>query len=306
MAAPNGPVTSLERMVELVRARKAPARVVIAACAEANAVLAGLEAARQGLAEPVFVGDVDRMRGMPELAGQDFQAFECHHEPDDKTALAASLDLLRDGQARFLMKGAVKTDVLLRAVLGRRQGGTGLLSHIGVFPHPREERLVIITDAGVNIAPTLTRKIDIINNAVGVAAKLGMIPPKVAVLSATEKVSYNDMTSSKDADILARLCRMGLFGDAVVGGPFALDIAVSEDKARAKGVAHPVAGRADVLCAPNIVTGNVLYKAVTSLMDLPMAGIVVGAGYPLVVPSRGDSDQSKFYALALAAYLAGA
>ena len=300
-----GPVRSLERMVDLVRSRKTPVRVVIAACAEANAVLAGLEAARQGLAEPVFVGDVDRMRGLPELAGENFDAFECLHEPDDKKALAASLDLLQDGQAQFLMKGAVKTDVLLRLVLGRKQGGMGLLSHIGVFPHPREERLLIVTDAGVNIAPSLTRKIDIINNAVAVAKKLGMDPPKVAVLSATEKVSYNDMVSSKDADILAKLCRMGIFGDALVGGPFALDIAVSGDKARAKGVDHPVAGRADILCAPNIVTGNVLYKAVTSLMDLPMAGIVVGASYPLVVPSRGDSDRSKFDALALAAYLAG-
>lgn len=306
MAAPDAPVTSLDRMVELVRARRTPVRVVIVACAEANAVLAGLEAARLGLAEPVFVGDVERMRGLPELAGERFDDFECLHEPGDKDALGVSLDLLRDGRARFLMKGAVKTDVLLRAVLGRKQGGTGLLSHIGVFPHPREERLLIVTDAGVNISPSLTRKIDIINNAVNVAVRLGMNPPRVAVLSATEKVSYNDMVSSKDADILARLCRMGIFGDAVVGGPFALDIAVSADKARAKGVDHPVAGRADILCAPNIVTGNVLYKAVTSLMDLPMAGIVVGAGYPLVVPSRGDSDQSKFYALALAAYLAGA
>ena len=268
-------------------------------------MLAGLEAARQGLAEPVFVGDVDRMRGLPELAGEDFHAFECLHEPEDKIALATSLDLLHQGRAQFLMKGGVKTDVLLRAVLGRKRGSDGLLSHIGVFPHPREERLLIVTDAGVNIAPSLTRKIDIINNAVAVAKKLGMDPPKVAVLSATEKVSYNDMTSSKDADILAKLCRMGIFGDALVGGPFALDIAVSEDKARAKGVAHLAAGRADILCAPNIVTGNVLYKAVTSLMDLPMAGIVVGASYPLVVPSRGDSDRSKFYALALAAYLAG-
>jgi phosphate butyryltransferase len=300
-----GLVNTLDQMVDRVRSRKTPVRVVIAACAEANAVLAGLEAARQGLAEPVFVGDVERMRGLPELAGEDFLAFTCLHEPEDKKALAASLDLLHEGRAQFLMKGEVKTDVLLRAVLGRKQGGMGLLSHIGVFPHPREERLLIVTDAGVNISPSLTRKIDIINNAVGVAKKLGMNPPKVAVLSATEKVSYNDMISSKDADILAKLCRMGIFGDAVVGGPFALDIAVSEDKARAKGVAHPVAGRADILCAPNIVTGNVLYKAVTSLMDLPMAGIVVGASYPLVVPSRGDSDQSKFYALALAAYLAG-
>ena len=298
-------VTSLDRMVELVRARSTAARVVIAACAEANAVLAGLEAHRQGLAEPVFVGDVERMKALPELAGMDFSGFECLHEPDTAAALKLSLDLVQEGRAGFLMKGGVKTDVLLRAVLGRKRG-EGLLSHIGVFPHPREERLLIVTDAGVNIAPTLTRKIDIINNAVRVAKKLGMEPPKVAVISATEKVSYNDMVSSKDADILAKLCRMGIFGDAVVGGPFALDIAVSAEKARAKGVEHPVAGRADILCAPNIVTGNVLYKAVTSLMDLPMAGIVVGAGCPLVVPSRGDSDRSKFYALALAAYLAGA
>lgn len=301
-----GPVRSLDRMVELVRSRQTPARVVIAACAEPNAVLAGLEAARQGLAEPVFVGDVNRMRSLPELAGENFGAFECLHEPDDKDALARSLDLLHEGRTQFLMKGGVKTDVLLRAVLGRKRGSDGLLSHIGVFPHPREDRLLVVTDAGVNIAPSLTRKIDIINNAVAVAKKLGMDPPRVAVLSATEKVSYNDMVSSKDADILAKLCRMGIFGDAVVGGPFALDIAVSREKALAKGVDHPAAGRADILCAPNIVTGNVLYKAVTSLMDLPMAGIVVGASYPLVVPSRGDSDRSKFYALALAAYLAGA
>ncbi|GAB6113616.1 phosphate acyltransferase [Desulfomicrobium salsuginis] len=297
-------VTTLDRMVELVRARSTAARVVIAACAEANAVLAGLEAHRQGLAEPVFVGDVERMKTLPELAGTDFSGFECLHEPDTAAALKLSLDLLQEGRAGFLMKGGVKTDVLLRAVLGRKRG-EGLLSHIGVFPHPREERLLIVTDAGVNISPTLTRKIDIIKNAVDVAKRLGMDPPKVAVLSATEKVSYNDMVSSKDADILARLSRMGIFGDAVIGGPFALDIAVSRDKARAKGVDHPVAGCADILCAPNIVTGNVLYKAVTSLMDLPMAGIVVGASCPLVVPSRGDSDRSKFYALALAAYLAG-
>ena len=297
-------VSSLDRMVELVRARHNPARVVIAACAEANAVLAALEAHRQGLAEPVFVGDVEGMKRLPELAGEDLDGFECLHEPDLPAAVKLSLDALEGGG--FLMKGGVKTDVLLRAVLGRRRGRDGLLSHIGVFPHPREERLLVVTDAGVNIAPTLTRKIDIIKNAVDVAKALGMDPPKVAVLSATEKVSYNDMVSSKDADILARLSRMGIFGDAVIGGPFALDIAVSVEKARAKGVDHPAAGRADILCAPNIVTGNVLYKAVTSLMDLPMAGIVVGAGFPLVVPSRGDSDRSKFYALALAAFLAGA
>lgn len=300
----SGLLTSLDQMVDVVRSRNRPARVAVAACADENAVLAALEASRQGLAEPVFVGDLEAMRRLPGLGSVDFSGFDCLHEPDAARALRVALDLLQDGRANFLMKGAVKTDVLLRAVLGRKTGGEGLLSHVGVFPHPREERLVIVTDAGVNIDPSLTRKIDIIKNAVAVARRLGMDPPRVAVLSATEKVSYNGMESSRDGDILARLCRMGIFGEAAIGGPFALDIAVSLDKARAKGVDHPVAGRADILCAPNIVTGNVLYKAVTSLMDLPMAGIVVGARWPLVVPSRGDSDRSKFYALALAAFLA--
>lgn len=299
------PLSSLDEMVERVRARRTPVRVAVAACADPSAVLAATAAWEQGLAEPVFVGDVAAMRALPELAGVDFTPFRCQEAPDLDGAMQLALDLVHGGEAQFLMKGAVKTDVLLRAVLRRKRGGEGLLSHIGVFPHPREPRLLIVTDAGVNIEPTLTRKIDIIRNAVTVASRLGMHPPRVAVLSATEKVSYQGMESSRDADILARLCRMGIFGDAVVGGPFALDIAVSADKARAKGVNHPVAGCADILCAPNIVTGNVLYKSVTSLMDLPMAGIVVGAGFPLVVPSRGDSDRSKFYALALAAYVGG-
>lgn len=296
---------TLDDIAQAVRARSTPARVVIAACAEPNAVLAGLTAHRHGLAEPIFVGDVDAMRELPELRHLDFSSFRCVHSPDMDTALHTALDVVHAGEAQFLMKGAVKTDALLRAVLRRKRGHEGIFSHIGLFAHPKEQRLILITDAGVNISPSLSRKIDIIRNAVSVAQRLGLCPPKVAVLSATEKVSYSAMEESKDADILAKLCRMGLFGDAVVGGPFALDIAVSMEKALAKGVGHPVAGRADILCAPNIVTGNVLYKAVTSLMDLPMAGIVVGASYPLVVPSRGDSEQSKFYALALAAYLAG-
>lgn len=297
-------VTSLEAMVELVQARHKPVTSVVAACADANAVLAALEAHKLGLVSPIFVGDLHKMETLPELASINFSEYLCLHEPDPTQAVQLSLDLLHQGRAHFLMKGAVKTDILLRAVLGRKESEQGLLSHIGLFPHPRENRLLMVTDAGVNISPTLTRKIDIINNAVAIAIKLGISTPKVALLSATEKVSYSSIPASKDADILAKLSRMGLFGKAIIGGPFALDIAVSIEKARAKGVDHPVAGCADILCAPNIVVGNVLYKAVTSLMDLPIAGVVTGAKYPLVVPSRGDSEQSKFFALALAAFLA--
>lgn len=198
-------LTSLDVMVDRVRTRKQPVGVVVAACADVNAVLAVLEAARQGLASPIFVGDIKKMVALPELASIKFSSWECIDQPDVLQAVHMSLDLLQQGRTQFLMKGAVKTDVLLRAVLGRKNNDRGLLSHIGLFPHPREKRLLMVTDAGVNISPTLTRKIDIINNAVTVAMKMGICAPKVAVLSATEKVSYNGMPSSKDADILAKL-----------------------------------------------------------------------------------------------------
>lgn len=300
-------LTSLAQISEAVRARGTTVRVAIAACAEPNAIRAGLQAHREGLAEPIFVGDLERMRTDPDLRALDISRFDSVHEPDPAQAVQACLGLVRAGRAEFLMKGSVKTDVLLRAVLSRSSGFAiqGLFSHVGVFEHPREERLLLVTDAAVNIDPSLSRKIDIINNAVCVAHKLGMEQPLVAVLSATERVAYQAMPSTKDADILSKLCRMGVFGNAIVGGPFALDIAVSAKKAATKGVHHPVAGRADILCAPHIVAANVLYKSVTSLMEQPMAGVVVGAPFPLVLPSRGDSDESKFYALALASYLSG-
>jgi phosphate butyryltransferase len=297
---------SLDDLPAAVARRGVPVRVVVAAAADAPALAAVMEARRLGVAEPVLVGDAaalrDALAQRPELEGT-----AVIHEPDAARAVARSLDLVVRGEADFLMKGAVKTDVLLRAVLDRKEdlGVRGLLSHVAVTDHPLEPRLLLLTDAAVNVAPSLHRKIDIIANAVAVAKALGISVPKVAVLSATERIAYQAMPSTKDADVLAKLCRMGVFGDAVVGGPFALDIAVSRHKARHKGVEGAVAGAADILCAPDIEAGNILYKALSTLMARPIAGVVVGAARPLVVPSRADDGPSKLYALALAAYLAG-
>lgn len=299
------PPRSLDDIVRAVVARGCRVRVAVAAAAEPSVLAAVDEARRLGVAEPILVGDAPAVRRL--LREEGMEDLPVRHEPDPAAAVAQCLGLIRDGRAEFLMKGAVPTDVLLRAVLHRKTGlgVTGVLSHVAVLDHPWEPRLLLVTDAAVNVAPTLHRKIDIIANAVAVAQALGIAAPKVAVLSATERVAYHAMPSTKDADILAKLCRMGVFGQARVGGPYALDMAVSRDKARRKGVDDGVAGAADILCAPDIEAGNILYKALTTLLGRPVAGVVVGAIRPMVVSSRADDGPSKLAALALAAYLAG-
>ena len=296
---------SLDDLPAAVARRGVPVRVVVAAAADAPALAAVMEARRLGVAEPVLVGDAaalrDALAQRPELEGT-----AVIHEPDAARAVARSLDMVVRGEADFLMKGAVKTDVLLRAVLDRKEdlGVRGLLSHVAVTDHPLEPRLLLLTDAAVNVAPSLHRKIDIIANAVAVAKALGISTPKVAVLSATERIAYQAMPSTKDADVLAKLCRMGVFGDALVGGPFALDIAVSRDKARHKGVEGGVAGDADILCAPDIEAGNILYKALTQLAGATVAAMVIGTSAPVVLTSRTDTDDAKFYSIVLAALMA--
>ncbi len=299
------PPRCLEDIVAAVVARGARARVAVAAAGEPSALGAAVHAQRLGLAEPILVGDAPKIRDL--LCRMGISDLPVLHEPDPAGAVARCLALLRKGQAEFVMKGAVKTDILLRTVLAHKTGlqVTGVLSHVAVLDHPLEKRLLLITDAAVNVAPSLHRKVDIIANAVAVAQALGMAAPKVAVLSATERIAYQTMPSTKDADVLAKLCRMGVFGQAQVGGPYALDMAVSRHKAQRKGVDDGVAGEADILCAPDIEAGNILYKALTTLMGRPVAGIVVGGSRPLVVPSRADDEASKLYALALAAYVAG-
>ena len=163
---------------------------------------------------------------------------------------------------------------------------------------------MLLTDAGVNIRPNLQRKMDILKNAMAVARALSIRQPRAAILAATEKVNFPAMPATLDADLLAKMGAAGEFGAALVAGPMALDVAVSPRSARIKGVDNPVAGRADILVAPDIECGNVLYKSLNTFSRAEMAGIVVGSGVPMVVPSRGDSDRSKLSSLALAAYLA--
>lgn len=282
-------------------------KVAIARSAEGFVLRAGLEAYERGVAEPILVGDMDETRRIADERGMDISRFRQIHKTDDVEAVNEAVRLFREGEAQLIMKGLVSTATLLKAVLNRETGVPHqgrILSHVSVFESPVDKRLMIMTDPGVNIAPTLQRKGDILRNALDVARKLGFERPKAAILAATEKINYPAMPATLDGDILTKMASQGEFGDAEVLGPISLDLAMSREVAACKRFDSPVAGCADILLTPNIEAGNILYKSLSTLGGCTMAAVVVGSRVPVVVPSRGDTDASKFHSIALASLLA--
>lgn len=300
----------LDDLAQVLKAEGCRPKVAIAPCAEGFVLRAGLNAAREGLAEPIFIGNREKSLELAQARGLDLSPHRFVDCGDDGQAVTLAVDLFRAGEAQLIMKGLVSTSTVLKAVLNKEAGLVpegGILSHVSVFDAPGREAgnegLMLLTDAGVNIKPSMQRKVEILRNALAVARALGMQQPKAAILAATEKVNYPAMPATLDADLMAKMAEQGDFGQALVAGPLAFDLAVSPQAAALKGITNPVAGRADILLTPDIESGNILYKALSSLMHLTMASVVVGSRVPVVVPSRGDSEQSKFASIALAAYL---
>jgi len=303
------PIKSLEGLVQaaLKQAGTGLPKVAIARSAEGFVLRAGIEAFERGVAEPILIGDMDETQRIADERGMDISRFQHIHVTDDQTAVTEAVRLFRDGEAQLIMKGLVSTATLLKAVLNKQTGvphAGRILSHISVFESPVDGRLMLMTDPGVNITPSLQRKSDILKNALDVARKLGMKRPRAAILAATEKINYPAMPATLDGDILTKMSKQGEFGDAEVLGPLSLDLAVSKKAAATKQFDSPVAGAADILVTPNIEAGNILYKSLSTLSGCIMAAVVVGSQVPVVVPSRGDSDASKFHSIALASVLA--
>lgn len=299
------PVDSLRALVREALPAGSPPRVAIARSANGFVLDAAVAAWQAGLAEPVLIGDMAATARVAAERGLDITSFEQIETPDDEAAVRQAVGLFRQGRAALIMKGLVPTATLLRAVLDKEHGAApkGILSHVTLFEEPHSGRLMLLTDPAVNIRPNLQRKVEIVRNAVSVARRLGIPRPRVAMLAATEKVNFPAMPATLDADLLAKMGEQGEFGDARVAGPMALDVALSPRAASLKRVQGDVAGHADILVAPDIESGNVLYKCLNTLLDLDMAGVVVGSRVPIVVPSRGDSPRTKFLSIALAAFL---
>lgn len=282
----------------------APQRVAVAV-AQDDAVLEAVRSAKeQGIADFILVGDTKKIHEVAAKLDVSLDGLEIVHEPDDKQAAYRAVSLVSGGQANVLMKGLINTADLLRAVLDKEVGlRTGrVLSHAAVFDIPGFDRLITVTDGGMNIIPNLQQKADIIQNSVSITKVLGIEPAKVAVLAAVEVVNP-DMPATMEAAALAKMADRGQIKGAVIDGPLALDNAINIEAAKHKGIKSPVAGLADILLVPTIEVGNVLGKSLIYFAGARMAGLILGAAKPVIVTSRADSHESKVMSIALGSLL---
>lgn len=295
-------LTSLDAIAEAVRDR-ARVRCAVANATSENALRAACAAQAQDLADPVLFGrraEIERIAGD---AGLDLSSAEIVDAADELAAATQAVAAVREGRADLLMKGLIHTDDFLRAVLDKENGlRTGsLMSHVFLLELP--DRLLLVTDAAMNIAPDLTGKAAILLNAVYLARLLGMERPKVGALGATEVVNPA-MPATLEAAALAAMGRRGQFPECEVDGPLALDNAVSPEAARIKGIAGDLAGHCDILLVPDIESGNMLVKTFSFLGTGRVAGVLVGAAAPVVLTSRADSDAAQLYSIATAVLMA--
>lgn len=294
-------VTSISELHQ--QARRGTPRIIAVAWPHDEDVLLSLDrAAANGLVRPLLAGRrrmVEELCKGLDLSHLDAEFIECENEAD---AVEAAVRAVRAGRAQMLMKGLVSTSVFLKGVLNKEWGlrKRALLSHVAAFEGHDPDRLILLTDVAMNIAPDLAAKAQIIENAVEFAHRLGIERPRVAAIAAVETVS-TDMPATLDAAALAKMADRGQIKGCVVDGPLALDNALSAEAARHKGITSPVAGCADILLVPDIESGNVLYKALGLLTSRPLAAVILGASAPVVLTSRADSDETKFNSIALAA-----
>jgi len=295
------------RYRELLSAAAAAPRVRTAVVHPVDTVslLGAVEAGHAGLIEPVLVGPEARIRRAAAEAGVDLADLRIVSTAHSQAAAEAAVAMARAGDVGALMKGALHTDELMHAVVAKGSGlRTGRrMSHVFAMDVPTYPRPLFITDAAVNVYPTLEDKRDIVQNAIDLAHALGIPAPRVAILSALETV-YPKIASTIEAAALCKMAERGQIGGAVVDGPMAFDLAVSEDAAAAKGFVSPVAGRADILVVPDLESGNMLAKQLEYLAEAQVAGIVLGARVPIILTSRADGPLARLASCALAVLLA--
>jgi phosphotransacetylase/acyl dehydratase len=271
---------------------------------DAAALSAAVAAAQAGLIAPVLIGPTARIRDVAKAAALNIVAYQLIDASDGPSAAALAVALVRDDKVSLLMKGDLHTEELMHAVVA---AGNGLrtmkrISHVFAIDVPEFPRLLLLTDAAINITPTLEDKASIVQNAIDLAHVLGVTQPRVAILAAVETVNPK-MTSTIDAAALCKMAQRGQITGGVLDGPLALDNAIDAGAARGKGIVSEVAGRADILVVPDIEAGNMLAKQLTFLSGAEAAGIVLGARVPIILTSRADSAGSRLASCALGVLL---
>jgi len=298
-------IKKLAELEALAKNKATTRKIAVAAAGDRDVLEALKNAVAQGIVEPVLVGNQPLINSICEEIDFDISGFEMIDVADKYEASAKAVKLVKKGKAEILMKGLVSTAVLLKAILdkeiGLRKGA--LLSHVAVFETPYYHKLLGVTDAALNVNPELEEKIGIIKNAIEVFHKIGHENPKVAIVGSVETINPRMEATMHAATISMMNYRKQITG-CIIDGPLAIDGAVSKKSADLKNITSEVAGDADIILAPNIDGANILYKSMSFLGGATAAAVIMGAKVPIVLTSRGDSEKSKYYSIALAAAIA--
>lgn len=297
------PATGHGRFDALIAAARAapPLLTAIVHPCQADALEAAMDAAAAGLLAPVLVGPEAKIRAAADAAGLSLDGARIEHAPHSHAAAERAAAMARDGEVKALMKGSLHTDEFMRAILAKEAmlRTDRRVSHVYAMDVPAYDKALFVTDAAINIAPTLADKKDICQNAVDMVRLLGVERPKVAVLSAVETVDPN-IASTLDAAALTVMAARGQIRDCAVDGPLAFDNAIDPEAARIKGISSPVAGQADILLVPDLESGNMLAKQLLYFAGADGAGLVLGVRVPVMLTSRADSARVRMASAALA------
>ena len=295
-----------EQLLERCRGMD-PIPTAVAWPCDETSLTGAIDAAKQGLITPILVGPAAKMAELAKTHGLDLRGVEVIDVGESHAAAARATQLVREGKAELLMKGSLHSDEILAAVVAKDSGlrGGRRLSHVFLMDVPTYHKVLIVTDAAINIAPTLEDKVDIVQNAIDLAKSFGVERPKVAILAAVETVSSR-MPATLDAAALCKMAERGQIKGGLLDGPLAFDNAISRDAAKIKGIKSEVAGDPDILLAPDLESGNILAKQLSFLANADSAGLVLGARVPVILTSRADSLRSRIASCAVAVLAAHA
>lgn len=297
----------IKSIAELVqKAKDIETKKLVVACAADAHVLEAVELARkENIIDGILVGDKSEILSIMSELNIKSANYEIIDESDKQTACLTSVKLVSSNEGYFLMKGLVDTSIILKAALNKEFGlrTPNRISHVSVMEVPTHDKLLFMTDGAMNIAPTLDEKRQIIENSITIAHALGNDTPNVGVICAVEKVNPK-MEATIHAQELVNMNHKGIINGCNVGGPFAIDNAINREAAIHKGIKDPMAGNVDILLMPRIEAGNVFYKTMMFLANAKSASVIAGAKKPIVLTSRADSTESKFYSIALSALVA--
>jgi phosphate acetyltransferase len=295
-----------ERLIKAAQSRSA-IKVAVAHPCDDVSLQSAIEATRLRLIDPILVGPEERIRAVAARSRLDINGMEIVASEHSHNSAAKAVELVTMGRVEALMKGSLHTDELMGAVVSRQAGirTARRISHCFIMDVPRHPNALIITDAAVNIAPTLEDKVDIVQNAIDLAHAIGVPDVRVALLSAMETVNPK-VPSTIEAAALCKMADRGQINGALLDGPLALDNAISPEAAAIKQIASPVAGRANILVVPDLEAGNMLAKSLSFLANADAAGIVLGARVPVILTSRADSLLTRLASCAVAVMVAAA